>query len=179
MSKAFVKDSDESPEDPLPRSREHTLPPGVKSDMTPKGAQPLREELDRLIRMTRPTVSESLGNLDSATDLAERKRRLREIDRQIQKLQESLESAEVIEPSTDDPGRVRFGATVTVRDGGGKECIYHIVGVDEAEADEGRVSWLSPIAKALLNSRIDDEVSLRLPAGEKKLKILRVEYNRG
>lgn len=179
MSKAFVKDSDESPDDPLPRSRGHTLPRGVKNYMTKTGADRLREKLDRLIRVARPAAAESAGNSDSAADVAERRRRLREIDRQIQGLRESLESAEIIEPAMDDTECVRFGAAVTVCDGGGNESTYHIVGVDEADADAGRVSWLSPVAKALLNARVGDVASLRLPEGTTKLTILAVKPGHG
>ena len=184
MSKAFTKEPDDSPEEPLLPSSRSPLPPGAKNYMTSAGARRLRAELEHLIQVVRPAAfqsaipSASENRVITGADAVEKRRKLQEIDRRISLLDERLESAEVIEPSHQDADRVRFGAMVTVRDESGTERAYRIVGMDETEVERGWVSWLSPIAKALLNSRIGNIVKFRSPDGEEKLKIIRVEYER-
>jgi len=171
MSKAFTKESDDGPEESLAPLRQSPLPPGAKNYMTQAGERRLRGELERLVTVARPaalpssTSPTSGANAVSNVELLAGQGRLREIDRRIHLLRESLESAEVIDPSKQDSDRVRFGATVTVCEEGGSEHAYRIVGVDETDVERGFVSWLSPIAKALLNSRVGDVVKFRSPEG--------------
>lgn len=184
MSKAFTKESDEGPEESPLLSCQSPLPPGAKNYMTSGGARRLREKLEHLSQVVRPAAFQSA--IPSASDhkavdgvdIAEKKRKLQEIDRRIRLLGERLESAEVIDPSPQEADCIRFGAMVTVRNEGGVERAYRIVGIDETDAERGFVSWLSPIAKALLNSRAGATVKFQSPDGEEKLKIIRVEYGR-
>ena len=167
MSKAFTRESDDAPELPV-TPRRSALPPGAKNYVTPAGERAMREELDRLLQLERPAMA--------GTD-PEAKQRLQQIRQRILELQQSLQSAEVVPPPGEGaPGdRVRFGATVTVRQRG-VETRYRIVGMDEADLDRGWVSWLSPIAKALLNTRAGQRVKFKFPSGEEELEILGVIY---
>ncbi|KPJ85361.1 MAG: transcription elongation factor GreB, partial [Spirochaetes bacterium DG_61] len=97
-------------------------------------------------------------------------------DRRIQYLTKMVENLEVVDPKRQDLDRVLFGARVSVLENGRSTKVYRIVGVDESNPPEGRISWFSPIAKALTGKRVGETVSLRIPAGEVKLKILRIEY---
>jgi len=155
-----------------------------KNYITPGGAERLRAELARLLKEERPKVVEtvawaaSLGDRSENADYLYGKRRLREIDRRIRHLTGRLDSAHVVDPAAQKSDRVLFGATVTVADEEGAERAYQIVGVDETDGAAGRVSWISPIAKALLGARVGDAVTARTPKGEVELEILRVEYKR-
>ena len=169
MSKAFTRESDDLPDRPDPPRQPSSLPPGAKNYLTPGGARRLREELDRLIQLERPQIA-------GLPDQSDRKRRLGILDQRIGQLQRSLESAEVVQPPPATEDRVRFGATVTVRDRQGLESQYRIVGVDEIDIDRGWASWLSPIARALLNARVGQRVRFALPAGEEELEIVAVAY---
>jgi transcription elongation factor GreB len=169
MSKAFTRESDDLPDPPVAARSLSALPPGAKNYLTPDGARRLREELDRLVQVERPRAA-------AASDPLEARRRLRSLDQRIQHLHQSLASAVVVNPPVGSEDRVRFGATVTVRDQHGEEGCYRIVGLDEMDADRGWVSWLSPIARALLNARRGERVRFRLPAGEVELEILCVTY---
>jgi transcription elongation factor GreB len=165
MSKAFTRESDDEREDPPPvRS---SLPDGVKNLITPGGAARLREELYRLINIERPSLA--------GDDDPDARRRLRTLDAMIRQLDASLQSAVIVPPPEPGDNRVRFGATVTVhgRDG---EDTYRIVGVDEADAARGWVSWLSPIARALLDAPIGGRVRFRFPSGEDELEIVAICY---
>ncbi len=144
------------------------LPAGAKNYITPDGAQRLRNELERLVREKRPSVS--------GADDSDAKRQLATLDQRIQRLEESLQSAEIVSPPGGDIDVVRFGATVTVREADGEESTYRIVGVDETDIDRGWVSWLSPIARALMNARAGDRVRFKIPSGETELEILRIGY---
>jgi transcription elongation factor GreB len=171
MSKAFTRESDND-DDPLPARPSSALPSGAKNYMTPDGAERLRAELLQLIQEERPSLS--MAN-HGDPDLA--KRKLQHLDQRIQQLEESLQTA-VITPPPDDPAdrdRVAFGATVTVRRKSG-EITYRIVGVDEADPEQGWVSWASPIARALLQARVGDRVRFRFPSGEEELEVLTVSY---
>jgi transcription elongation factor GreB len=169
MSKAFTRESDDVPELPVPRHAV-VLPPGAKNLLTPGGAVRLRAELERLTREERPRLAASIG------DDSDAKRRLQALDQRLGHLQETLHTADVIEPPTVRDDVVRFGATVLVRERSGEQTTYRIVGVDETDLDQNWVSWLSPIAKALLNARVGQRVRFKFPAGEEELEILSVSY---
>jgi transcription elongation factor GreB len=169
MSKAFTRESDDEQERPLPLRQIPVLPPGAKNYVTPNGAKRLRDELDRLIEVDRPRLA-------AARDQEEIRRQLEEVDLRIRHVHQSLQSAVVIAPPAAPWDQVRFGATVTVRDSGGVESRYRIVGLDETDLDRDWVNWLSPIAKALLNARLGQKVRFRFPSGEAELEILGIEY---
>jgi transcription elongation factor GreB len=169
MSKAFTRESDDLPElRPLTR-RPSALPFGAKNYMTVEGVQRLREELDRLVNFERPGIAASADDPN-----AQGQHQL--LNARILHLQQSLESAVVVPVPATPEERVRFGAKVTVRDRGGSLSHYRIVGVDETDIDRGWVSWLSPIAKALLSKRPGESVRLMSPSGEQELEIIRVAY---
>ena len=149
MSKAFTREDDRPEPDP-PRPPSSPLPPGTPNYMTPDGAMRLRAELDAL---------------------AGPAERLREIRR-------ALDTAVILDPPSEDLDVVRFGATVTVRSlPGGAEARYRIVGVDETDVARGWISWISPVAMALLSSAIGDRVRVALPSGAKELEIVDVAYD--
>ncbi len=155
---------------------------GTKNYITPTGAEKLKSELKRLLHTDRPelvkviTWAASNGDRSENGDYIYGKRRLREIDRRIRFLSKRLEAAEIIDPAGVKSDRVRFGARVTVTDEEDRKRVYQIVGVDEAEPAKGAVSWISPIAKALLNAQVGDVVKLRSPKGEEDLEILEIFY---
>ena len=178
MSKAFVKEGDDAPEDEAAAPQ----PPAVgKNYITPAGYARLEAELRQLVETERPEVvktvawAASLGDRSENADYIYGKRRLREIDRRVRFLIKRLESAEVVRSAGRDTDQIFFGATVKVKSGKETKEIT-IVGVDEVDPAHGRVSWVSPIAKALLKAREGDRVTLRSPAGEEQLEILEVTY---
>jgi transcription elongation factor GreB len=183
MSKAFTRetDSDDDDEDGggLP-----PLPPGGKNYITPQGYARLRGELLQLIDDERPKVVEvvhwaaSNGDRSENGDYIYGKKRLREIDRRIRFLTKRLEIAEVTDPSLHHGhDQVFFGATVTyAEEDTGVERTVTILGIDEADSAHGQVSWISPIARALLKAREGDVVKLVTPAGAKDVEVLKVEY---
>lgn len=168
MSKAFTRESDDSPE-PVMRRPAANLPVGAKNYLTASGARRMREELERLTQKEPPAlqanVREPAGH-----------QRLQAFDQQIFRLNQSLQSAVIVTPPEKPDDQVRFGATVTVRESGGEETTYRIVGVDEIDIDQGWISWLSPIAKALINTRVGDQVRLKFPSGSSEVEVLRVIY---
>jgi transcription elongation factor GreB len=168
MSKAFTRESDDAPELPVRRRLSSPLPPGVKNYLTAGGANQLREELDALINVERPRLA--------ALSDDEARRELPSINDRIEHLQRSLHTAVIVPPPATNDDHVRFGATVTVRNRRGEESRYRIVGVDEADADRDWISWLSPVAKALMNAAIGQRVRLKLPAGDEELEIVAVTY---
>src|SRR5215210_3586328 len=182
MSKAFVKETDAEPAD-LPDDDAPALPAGVKNYITPEGHRRMQEELRRLARDERPKIVEvvawAAGNGDRSEngDYIYGKQRLREIDRRIRFLTKRLESAEVV-----DPGRqtrrdqVFFGATVTYAGSDGAERTVTIVGIDEVDPERFRVSWISPIARALLKAQEGDLVELRTPSGIEPIEIVEIRY---
>lgn len=183
MSKAFVKeDSDQDSNDSGGRVGQDLLPNGSKNYMTPQGAARLQAELKQLLYDERPRLVETVAWAASNGDRSENgdyiygKKRLREIDRRIRFLTKRLDHLEIVDPTQQKSDKVLFGATVTVLDEEGDEKRYSIVGVDEAEASRGKVSWISPIGKALLQSQVGDVVTLRVPKGEIELEIVRIEY---
>lgn len=180
MSKAFVRESDDDDdlEGHLP-----ALPKGTKNYITPDGFARLQAEVRQLLKVERPKVVEivswAAGNGDRSEngDYLYGKKRLREIDRRVRFLTKRLESAEVVDPAA-QPRRdqVFFGATVAYAREDGSEHSVTIVGIDETDSDRGRVSWISPVARALLKARAGDLVTLRTPAGAEEIEVLAVSY---
>ena len=180
MSKAFTKetDSDDDDEIGLP-----ALPSGTRNYMTPAGYARLRAELFDLIDNERPKVVEvvhwaaSNGDRSENGDYLYGKKRLREIDRRIRFLTKRLEIAEVTDPSLHHGNdQVFFGATVTYAEADGVERTITIMGIDEADSLQGQVSWVSPIARTLLKSRVGDELKLVTPTGVLDIEVLDVQY---
>lgn len=169
MSKAFTREENGGPEIPDLPPLASTLAPGARNYITAAGAEKLRDELRQLIETTRPTLANSLDDPDA-------KRQLARIDQRITQLEESLQSSEVLAPPNGPADIVRFGATITVRESNGSEVSYRIVGVDEMDVDRGWVSWVSPIAKALLNGKRGDRIRFQFPSGEETLEILDIRY---
>ena len=159
------------------------LPAGARNYMTPAGYARLRSELLLLMDDERPKVVEivhwaaSNGDRSENGDYLYGKKRLREIDRRIRFLTKRLEMAEVVNPSVHH-GRdqVFFGATVTYAEASGQERTVTIMGIDEADSLQGQVSWVSPIARALLKSREGDQLKLPTPAGVLEIEVLQVSY---
>ncbi len=182
MSKAFTRESDADADDEegggLP-----PLPPGGKNYITPAGHARLRAELLHLIDVERPQVVEvvhwaaSNGDRSENGDYLYGKKRLREIDRRIRFLTKRLEIAEVADPSLHHGNdQVFFGATVTYADEAGTERTVTIVGIDEADSLQGQVSWISPIARTLLKSRVGDVLRLVTPVGAQEVEVIDVRY---
>ncbi|MDI1286803.1 MAG: transcription elongation factor GreB [Reyranella sp.] len=186
MSKAFTKESDGDDEDDLPEDM-GGLPTTAKNYMTPEGFERLRDELNQLMRKERPEVVKvvtwAAGNGDRSEngDYIYGKKRLREIDRRVRYLSKRLANAEVVDPakraqSGAATDQVFFGATVTTANADDKQRTVKIVGVDEVDLAKGHVSWISPIARALLRAQEGDVVRLRTPTGEEELEIVKVSY---
>jgi transcription elongation factor GreB len=180
MNKAFVKESDDEGEDEAPES---ALPDGTKNYMTVRGHAQIRAEFEHLVKIERPdmvkVVSWAAGNGDRSEngDYIYGKKRLREIDRRIRFLSKRLESAVIVDPAEQkNCEQVFFAATVTVCDADGEEATYQIVGIDEANALEGRISWISPLARALLKAREGDTVRFDSPGGLREIDIVEVRY---
>jgi transcription elongation factor GreB len=179
MSKAFTRETDsEDDEDAGP-----ALPPSGRNYITPQGYARLRAELLQLIDEERPKVVEvvhwaaSNGDRSENGDYIYGKKRLREIDRRIRFLTKRLEIAEVADPTLHHGHtQVFFGATVTYADEAGAERTITIVGIDEADSLQGQVSWISPIARALLKAGEGDVVKLVTPAGAQEIEVLEVRY---
>lgn len=154
----------------------------TKNYITPEGAEKLRAEYAKLFHDERPKLVEvvswaaSNGDRSENADYLYGKRRLREIDRRLRYLSDRLEKALVVDPKTQKGPAVRFGATVTIIDEDGKETSYQIVGEDEWDVSLGRISWKSPMAKALLGKKEGDEAVIRKPIGEQAVEIAKVEY---
>ena len=180
MSKAFTKESDNEDEEDLVLPE---LPSGGKNYITPAGYGRLRDELLQLIDQERPKVVEvvhwaaSNGDRSENGDYLYGKKRLREIDRRIRFLTKRLEVAEVSDPSLHH-GRdqIFFGARVTYADETGQERTVTILGIDESDSSLGQVSWVSPVARALLKARRGDEVKLLTPMGAQDIEVIAVEY---
>jgi transcription elongation factor GreB len=156
----------------------------VKNYITPGGYRRLQEELARLWKEERPpvvtTVAWAAGNGDRSEngDYIYGKRRLREIDRRIRFLRKRLEIAKVVDPAQQKVrDRVFFGATVTYADAEGAEITVRIVGIDEADLERGQVSWVSPIARALLRAQAGDSVQVRAPAGPETVEVIAISYD--
>lgn len=179
MNKAFTKETDPDDDDLVPPP----LPAAGKNYITPAGYGRLRTELLGLIDDERPKVVETVHWAASNGDRSENgdyiygKKRLREIDRRIRFLTQRLEIAEITDPSVHHgKDQVFFGATVAYVDDTGVERQVTILGIDEADTLRGQISWISPVARALLKSRVGDEVNLVTPHGLQVLEVIRVSY---
>jgi transcription elongation factor GreB len=180
MSKAFTRETDADDEDDIGLP---ALPAGTRNYITPAGYARLRAELLELIDNERPKVVEvvhwaaSNGDRSENGDYLYGKKRLREIDRRIRFLTKRLEIAEVTDPSLHcGHDQVFFGARVTYAESDGTERTVTIMGIDEADSLQGQVSWVSPIARTLLKSRVGDELRLLTPAGVVDIEVLDVHY---
>jgi len=181
MSKAFTRESDA--EDELPPEEPAPLPAGAKNYITRGGFDALERELRALIRDERPKIVETVtwaaGNGDRSEngDYIYGKRRLREIDGRIRFLTKRMEAAEIVDPARQtNRAQVFFGAEVTYEDARGQARTVTIVGIDEANADAGKVSWISPVARALLKARAGDVVELRVPGGVEAIEVVAIRY---
>lgn len=180
MNKAFVKESDDE-EDDVPEATQ--LPVGTRNYMTVTGHRQLHDELVHLVKVERPNLVQVVAWAASNGDRSENgdyiygKKRLREIDRRIRYLTKRIESAVVVDPEQqENVEQIFFGATVSILDGDGSTASYQIVGVDEADAAQGRISWLSPLARALLKARDGDQVRFQSPAGWRTLEVVEIRY---
>ena len=180
MNKAFTKESDDSDDDDLQLP---ALPPSGKNYITPAGHSRIRAELLDLIDNERPKVVDivhwaaSNGDRSENGDYIYGKKRLREIDRRIRFLTKRLEIMEITDPALHHGSeQVFFGASVGYADEAGAERTVTILGIDEADNLAGDVSWISPVARALLNAREGDEVRLQTPGGAETLEVLAVHY---
>jgi transcription elongation factor GreB len=184
MSKAFTRESgNENETDESDAAPTQAIRAGTKNYITPTGYSRLRKELFDLLDLERPRVVEVVswaaknGDRSENGDYLYGKKRLREIDRRIRFLTQRLEIAEPVDPSVHH-GRdqVFFGATVTYLNARGEQGTVTIKGVDEADYLNGEISWVSPLARALLKAKVGDEVSFAIPAGIETLEILQVQY---
>jgi transcription elongation factor GreB len=186
MNKAFTREAEDEDQDDDAPEGASPLPPGSKNYMTPAGFARLKGELDVLVGRERPelvaTIAWAAGNGDRSEngDYIYGKKRLREVDRRIRFLIKRLDAAEVVDPQArrdeGEEDRVYFGATVTVRNSRGEERTVSIVGVDEIDTTRGYISWVSPMARALLKAREGDAVTLNTPGGVEELEIVAVQY---
>ncbi|HUW50011.1 MAG TPA: transcription elongation factor GreB [Sulfuricella sp.] len=181
MSKAFTRENDDAEEEEPAQAQR--LPAGLKNYITPAGYQRLKDEFDQLWKEERPALVKTITWAASNGDRSENgdyiygKKRLREIDRRIRFLSKHLDNAEVVDPAQrEDCDQVFFSATVTVCGQDGVDRTYSIVGVDEADVGRGRISWVSPLARALMKAREGDSVTLRTPGGVEELEIIDVRY---
>lgn len=181
MNKAFVRESDGDDDEDVEPSLK--LPAGTKNYITPAGHARLKDELEHLVKRERPHVVEIVAWAASNGDRSENgdyiygKRRLREIDRRIRFLSKRLDNAEVVDPLRQgDNDQIFFGARVTIADNDGQENTYTIVGIDEADVTRGRISWISPLARALIKSREGDTIRFQSPVGIREIDILEVLY---
>jgi transcription elongation factor GreB len=182
MSKAFTKETDEEPDDRDDDGSDE-LPRHVKNYVTPAGQAALQAELDRLMREERPKVVDvvawaaSNGDRSENADYLYGKKRLREIDRRARYLSRRIKSAVVVDPRQQQALRqVFFGATVTYARQDGGEHTVTLVGVDEADLSARKISWLSPVAQALMKAKVGDEVQLKTPAGWEDIEIVAIRY---
>jgi transcription elongation factor GreB len=183
MSKAFTRENEGGDEGDEDEVSPPALPAGSKNYLTPQGYARLRAELLELLDVERPKIVEVVswaaknGDRSENGDYLYGKKRLREIDRRIRFLTKRLDIAEVADPSIHFGGdQVFFGATVTYANANGDERSVTIKGVDEADNLAGEVSWVSPIARALLKSRVGDELQLMTPGGLERIEVIAVNY---
>lgn len=180
MSKAFTRESDDEAEEP----EKPELPPSKnKNYVTPHGFALLQNELQQLLREERPKVVETVrwaaGNGDRSEngDYIYGKRRLREIDRRVRYLTKQLDRAEIVDPKQQQKlTQVFFGATVAYQQKDGSKKTVKLVGIDEADLAHNKISWTSPLAKALLKSSAGEIIEFRTPSGKESVKVLSVKY---
>jgi transcription elongation factor GreB len=189
MSKAFTKESDNEDDDRDAAEEPERDPlAGVKNYITPSGFKRLRDELHFLLTRERPAVTKvvawaaSNGDRSENADYQYNKRRLRQIDRRIRFLEKRIAAAAVVDPEAPRAGgaatRVFFGATVRYTNAAGTERVVRIVGLDEIDLDRNHISWMSPLARALMKAGAGDSVVLHAPGGAEELQILEVRYER-
>jgi transcription elongation factor GreB len=183
MSKAFTRETDSDDDDDLGAPLTPLVTPDGKNYITRAGYDRLRTELLTLIDEERPKIVEivhwaaSNGDRSENGDYLYGKKRLREIDRRIRFLTQRLEVAEVVNPSLHHGGdQVFFGATVVVAHPDGQETTVRILGVDEVDSSQGQISWVSPLARALLKARLGDTVRLHVPGGVQELEVVAIDY---
>ncbi|MCX8087011.1 MAG: transcription elongation factor GreB [Rhodocyclaceae bacterium] len=186
MSKAFVREPDQEEDDEDPAGAP-SLPVGTKNYVTPAGYRALREEFERLVKVERPQLVQVVAWAASNGDRSENgdyiygKKKLREMDRRIRYLQKRLDAAEIVDPAQQtNRDQVFFGATVTIEYYDADEpapLSYQIVGVDEADPANGKISWISPLARALMKAREGDIVKFQSPAGPREIEILEIRYD--
>ena len=182
MNKAFVKEPDnEDDEDALALAQ--AIPAGAKNYITPAGYQRIKDELLQLIDVDRPEVvrivhwAASNGDRSENGDYIYGKRRLREIDRRIRFLTKRMDAAAVVDPSVHyGNDQVFFGATVTYANSAGETHTVTIVGIDELDPLNGKISWVSPVARAMTKAREGDVITLQTPLGADELELLDVRY---
>ncbi len=195
MSKAFTKETETEEAEPEAPDAPDPLPQGFKNYVTPNGLRLLRDELHCLRRVERPKGVEVVawaaanGDRSENGDYIYGKKRLREIDRRLRFLLKRIESAEFVDPARQKTrDRVFFGATVTYVDVGGggdagggdaAESTLRIVGIDEASTARGEVSWVSPIARALMKAEEGDVVELMTPNGGRRIEVVKIAYEEG
>jgi len=182
MSKAFTRESDSDPDDRDDDGAD-ALPEHAKNYVTPTGHAALQAELAQLRQQERPKIVEvvtwaaSNGDRSENADYHYGKKRLREIDRRVRYLTKRLESAVLVDPTQQQALRqVFFGATVTYARADGSEHTVTLVGVDEADLSQGKISWLSPVAQALMKAKVNDIVQLRTPSGIEDIAIVAIRY---
>ena len=182
MNKAFTKESDQDDDEDQDASAP-PLPAGLKNYITPAGFKRLKDEALHLLDKERPELvkvihwAASNGDRSENADYIYGKRRLREIDRRIRFLTKRMDVAAVVNPAErEETDQVFFGATVAVVGRDGTKKTYSIVGIDETDLSRGRISWISPLAKALIKARDGDTVIVRTPGGDEALEIVGVEY---
>ena len=185
MNKAFTKESDQ--EDDEPEEGASPLPAGSKNYITPGGRQRLKDEFQYLLKKDRPAVTAAVswaaknGDRSENADYQYGKKRLREIDRRLRFLTKRLDIAEAVDPAAprepEIADQVFFGATVTYAHANGEENTITIVGVDEVDMTRNHISWISPLARALMKSRAGDTVTLRAPGGVEELDVIEVRYS--
>ena len=179
MSKAFTREDDRDDDD----IEAPVIPAGAKNYITPAGAKRLQDELHHLKTKLRPEITATVtwaasnGDRSENADYQYGKRKLREIDRRMRFLVKRLESIEIVDPCKTKAEHVMFGATVTIRDEEDRTRTYSIVGIDEIDLERGRISWVSPIALALMKAKPGDVVTFRAPRGVQEIEVLEVKYS--
>ena len=183
MNKAFTREPSGDEDEEGDELASSPIPPGTRNYLTPAGYKRLRAELMALLDVERPKIVEVVswaaknGDRSENGDYLYGKKRLREIDRRIRFLTKRLDIAEVADPSAHQGSdQVFFGATVTYENQRGEQRTVTIKGIDEADNLHGEVSWIAPIARALLKAREGDEVQLMTPGGLEKIEVIAVKY---
>lgn len=182
MNKAFTKEQDEEKESEHDTDSAPNIPRGSKNYITPRGADRLKKEYRELKFKERPeilkVVTWAAGNGDRSEngDYLYGKKRLREIDRRLRFLSKRIDSIEIADPTTIKSEQILFGATVTILDEDDIQKTYAIVGIDEVNLEKGHISWISPLASALLRNRVGDFVTFNTPKGIREVEIVKIEY---
>lgn len=182
MNKAFVKETNEDDDEEIPGML--IIPGGSPNYMTVAGHAAIRAEFEQLVKVDRPEivkiVSWAAGNGDRSEngDYIYGKKRMRELDKRIRFLSKRLDNAVVVDPKAqENTEQVFFGATVTISGPEDEVACYQIVGIDEANAADGKISWISPLARALLKARVDDVVNFQSPSGWREVEVLAISYD--